>query len=203
MNQILANNVRLIRQQKNWTQQHLADVAGIQLRTLQRVESAQGASAETLAALASGLDLSVDLLRVDLDVAIEQAKALEAKVRETHNIIPLTRVECSADLATIAGSDANLMQCHSKDDAAQDAFASLKANIADMIDIWEDVGAVTHREWMREAFSQVEVLRALGCAVCVGKGATTFRGVRFQTLYLMVWPKADARDWIAVEKVMD
>jgi transcriptional regulator with XRE-family HTH domain len=47
MNSNLANNVRTLREVKNWTQQHLADAAGILLRTVQRVEGGQGGSTES------------------------------------------------------------------------------------------------------------------------------------------------------------
>jgi len=41
----------------NWSQQHLADVCGISLRTVQRVERYGNASNETVMALASVLEL--------------------------------------------------------------------------------------------------------------------------------------------------
>ena len=44
MNAILAQNVRIIREAKHWTQIHLAETAGIDLRTVQRVEKGDGAS---------------------------------------------------------------------------------------------------------------------------------------------------------------
>lgn len=37
--QINNNTVKLLRTEKSWTQQHLADASGVSLRTIQRVES--------------------------------------------------------------------------------------------------------------------------------------------------------------------
>ena len=53
-----AKKVKLLRSQKNWTQQHLADVCDISLRTIQRVEKDGVASHETVSAYAAIFELS-------------------------------------------------------------------------------------------------------------------------------------------------
>ena len=52
-----AKKVKLLRSQKNWTQQHLADVCDISLRTIQRVEKDGVASHETVSAYAAIFEL--------------------------------------------------------------------------------------------------------------------------------------------------
>ena len=47
--------VRKLRESKAWSQDHLADAAGLSVRTIQRVESEGAASAETRMAVASAL----------------------------------------------------------------------------------------------------------------------------------------------------
>jgi DNA-binding XRE family transcriptional regulator len=54
--------VKTIREQKAWSQEQLASVAGISLRTVQRVEAEGVASAETRMALASALGVSAQRL---------------------------------------------------------------------------------------------------------------------------------------------
>jgi DNA-binding XRE family transcriptional regulator len=54
--------VKTIREQKAWSQEQLASVAGISLRTVQRVEAEGVASAETRMALASALGASAQRL---------------------------------------------------------------------------------------------------------------------------------------------
>ena len=49
--------VKRLREQKSWSQEHLATVAGVSLRTIQRVESDGTASLETRMALASALSV--------------------------------------------------------------------------------------------------------------------------------------------------
>lgn len=52
-----AKKLRLLRQNKNWTQQHLAEVCDLSLRTIQRVEKDGVAANETVAALAAIFEL--------------------------------------------------------------------------------------------------------------------------------------------------
>jgi transcriptional regulator with XRE-family HTH domain len=54
--------VRGLREARSWTQQHLADAAGLSLRTVQRLEAMHSGSAETLLAVAAALDVDVRTL---------------------------------------------------------------------------------------------------------------------------------------------
>ncbi len=56
-----------MREEQHWTQQHLANAADITLRTIQRVERGEGASAETLQALAAVFYTTIDQLQMDWD----------------------------------------------------------------------------------------------------------------------------------------
>ncbi len=51
--------VRALREQKSWSQEHLASAAGLSVRTVQRVEVENIASAETRLALAAALGIPV------------------------------------------------------------------------------------------------------------------------------------------------
>lgn len=55
--EICAIAVKKHRTDKVWTQQHLADVCGVSLRTIQRVERYGTTSAETLMSLSSVFDV--------------------------------------------------------------------------------------------------------------------------------------------------
>lgn len=58
-----ANKMKVLRQSRNWTQQHLADVCGLSMRTIQRVEKDGVASNETVGAYAAVFEMdSADLL---------------------------------------------------------------------------------------------------------------------------------------------
>lgn len=56
--------VKLERQQRAWTQEHLAGATGVSLRTIQRIETTGTASYDSLNALAAVFSLSVSDLRL-------------------------------------------------------------------------------------------------------------------------------------------
>ncbi len=60
-----AQFIRSERHQRAWSQQHLAEVAGLGIRTVQRVEQTGKASYETVSALAASFELPVDRLLQD------------------------------------------------------------------------------------------------------------------------------------------
>lgn len=56
---INAERVLEARKQKSWSQEELATAAGLNLRTIQRIETEASASLQSMKALASALDLDV------------------------------------------------------------------------------------------------------------------------------------------------
>jgi transcriptional regulator with XRE-family HTH domain len=77
--------VRALREQKSWSQEHLADAAGLSVRTVQRVEMENVASAETRLALAAALDVPVAVLMPAPPAtnAPVVAKSFDAAMRKT------------------------------------------------------------------------------------------------------------------------
>lgn len=72
-------NAQLIKDQRtanNWTQQHLADACGLSLRTIQRVERYGNASNETVAALASVLEVA----QSDIVIPERETETVESPV---------------------------------------------------------------------------------------------------------------------------
>ncbi|MCX7553335.1 helix-turn-helix transcriptional regulator [Marinicella sp. S1101] len=61
--QIDTFQLKTLRQTKGWTQQHLADVSGISLRTIQRAESKGSVSTETLNSLCAVFELNREELQ--------------------------------------------------------------------------------------------------------------------------------------------
>jgi transcriptional regulator with XRE-family HTH domain len=60
--EIKNETVKRLRTNKGWSQQHLADVCDVNLRTIQRVENLGVASPETMMALASVFDVDKNQL---------------------------------------------------------------------------------------------------------------------------------------------
>lgn len=60
--------VKKLRTDKNWSQEQLATMAGLSIRTIQRVECGQVASLETLKSLASVFEVDVSNLTEEITV---------------------------------------------------------------------------------------------------------------------------------------
>ncbi len=65
--QLNTAQLKSLRQSKGWTQQHLADVSGISLRTIQRAENKGATSIETLNALCAVFEVNRELLQNSKD----------------------------------------------------------------------------------------------------------------------------------------
>jgi transcriptional regulator with XRE-family HTH domain len=76
--------VRALREQKSWSQEHLANASGLSVRTVQRVEMDNVASPETRLALAAALDVPVAVLMSapSTDAAVV-VRSFEAVMRKT------------------------------------------------------------------------------------------------------------------------
>lgn len=64
---MLGDRVRNLREARAWTQEHLADAAGVSLRTVQRLEAGQGFASETALAVAAALNVDVKELLEPVD----------------------------------------------------------------------------------------------------------------------------------------
>ncbi len=70
-----SQKLKTLRLAKNWTQQHLAQVCDLSMRTIQRVEKDGVASNETVAAYAAIFELTV----ADLLVTVEAYETVDRK----------------------------------------------------------------------------------------------------------------------------
>ena len=59
---MIGDRIRMLREARAWTQAHLADAAGVSLRTIQRLETVHSCSLETMLALAAALDVEIGSL---------------------------------------------------------------------------------------------------------------------------------------------
>lgn len=63
--------LRQLREERSWTQEHLATVSGVSLRTIQRIEREGNASAESRLALAAAFGVDVAILAAKVDPPVE------------------------------------------------------------------------------------------------------------------------------------
>lgn len=96
------NKVSILRKQKGWTQEHLADVCDINIRTIQRLEAGSDTSLETLRLVAEALNVPVAELFESIDDVngkedimnfnAEQVNQLRQRKTEKHVAYDLTRL---------------------------------------------------------------------------------------------------------------
>ena len=62
-----SDKIKRWREERHWSQEHLADLAGIGTRTIQRIENGDPASKESVLALAAAFNVDVVALTVDAE----------------------------------------------------------------------------------------------------------------------------------------
>jgi len=72
-----AAKIKRWRTERGWSQEHLAELAGVGLRTIQRIENGENASRDSLTALAAAFN--VDVMALALDAKSEAARMVRAE----------------------------------------------------------------------------------------------------------------------------
>ncbi|NQY14272.1 MAG: helix-turn-helix transcriptional regulator [Henriciella sp.] len=101
-----ASKIKRWREERHWSQEHLADLAGIGLRTIQRIENGEKASQDSAKALAAAFDVDATALSVDADE--EARRAAELKAEEAEARMRLHFYLRAASVVAIFGSIALL-----------------------------------------------------------------------------------------------
>ena len=102
---MVAERLRAAREAKAWSQGHLADAAGLNIRTVQLIEAGETASYETLLSLAAALDIKVSELepeeRAHFDAGLSRSRAALAVIFVTPAtlfiVVNLLRSEAGID----------------------------------------------------------------------------------------------------------
>ena len=76
-----AAKIKRWRDERLWSQEHLADLAGLGLRTVQRIENGDPASRESVMALAAAFN--VDVVALTVNEKTEAAEKREKKARKS------------------------------------------------------------------------------------------------------------------------
>ncbi|MFB9158597.1 2TM domain-containing protein [Chromobacterium violaceum] len=87
--------IQKLRLQRGWSQQQLADLSGLSVRTIQRIERGQGASVESLKSLASVFEIDFSELNQEpamMDPTTPDAIAAPAASRELEEMLALQHV---------------------------------------------------------------------------------------------------------------
>lgn len=74
-----AAKIKRWREERHWSQEHMADLAGIGTRTIQRIENGEAASKDSLMALAAAFNVDVAALTFDTEAQAKGDKAEAAR----------------------------------------------------------------------------------------------------------------------------
>ncbi|GGY88023.1 hypothetical protein GCM10011613_36320 [Cellvibrio zantedeschiae] len=78
--QLNKDQLRRERELRAWSQSHLAEVAGLSMRTVQRIETSGSASLESAKAIAAAFDTQVEALLAQDDPAVENSGAAKKSI---------------------------------------------------------------------------------------------------------------------------
>jgi len=79
--QLNVKKLKQLRESKAWSQSQLADIAGISLRTVQRIEKSGVASPESVMSICSAYDIQTNDLILNEDTPIDMAPTFLSVVR--------------------------------------------------------------------------------------------------------------------------
>jgi transcriptional regulator with XRE-family HTH domain len=188
--EVIGKNIRRHRDERNWTQEQFAMIAGVDTRTIQRAESGQRLALESLKAIASALELTIDELSKD------HQEAAIAEFRSKYCVIDLKSVEHAVDLSPLFGTHAYYFHRHGKfTDTQADSIAELEQLVQDYGDLWSELEPLQRRDAEKCIQSLIEQLVSVDVAVSAGVQsmrlrltARTAEPFQWSVLYVAVVP---------------
>lgn len=171
----IAFSVRWSREQRRWKQATLADMAGVSLSTIERIERAEVVSDDCLDKVAVALGCPIGhftALRIPLSKEAAAERILEAF--EDKVAVDIAPLEKQVQLRALADCDAIISH-------AVDVTPEMEGEVACLLEWLDLAGFILHQqEWDETAgdaprrklygdiFQQVQVLKKSGLAVLVG-----------------------------------
>lgn len=209
----LAIICQMQRTARGWSQDTLAELTGLTVRTVQRVEAGQPSSPETRRALARvfGAD---DIDRFNKPHAHQTPEEFEAQERKrkedfereyvTIDVMPMT----GRGIARL-GEGVHAACVELSDDLAarkdvEDVLAELKDYVRDFMDIADEVGAGDRLTMGDEMERMVGDLRRLGCSIVGGKRSLSLpwglsgKSMETMAVYLFIVPAGKEPAVIAI-----
>lgn len=83
-----AEKIKRWREERHWSQEHLAELSGLGLRTIQRIETGEAASHDSLMALAAAYN--VEVMALSIDQEIEAAKIVARRNSKARGALRLS-----------------------------------------------------------------------------------------------------------------
>lgn len=165
----LAVCIRMFREMRQWSQEQLAEISGLNVRTVQRVEQGLSASLDTRRALASAFEFEdIDALNKPFTIpSEEELKAAKEKFDREHvtlTAIPLTTGKQLAKLAEICSMDLSEPGFELTREA-EETFAALVDYFRDYRDCADVYSETQKFEIYDEMQSHIDALKTLGVSL--------------------------------------
>lgn len=165
----LAVCIRMFREMRQWSQEQLAEISGLNVRTVQRVEQGLSASLDTRRALASAFEFEdIDALNKPFTIPSEgELKAAKEKFDREHvtlTAIPLTTGKQLAKLAEICSMDLSEPGFELTREA-DETFAALVDYFRDYRDCADVYSETQKFEVYDEMQSHIDALKTLGVSL--------------------------------------
>lgn len=167
----LAATIRILREIRRWSQETLADVSGLNVRTIQRVENGDPSSLDTRRALARAFESEdMDVFNKPCEIPTpEQLQADKKRFEREHITVPCTIVSSGRELLTACTSvmadqatPATPLQ-----EAAEEMFVALVDSMRDWRDCWDAMSEVSKLAAYREAQGHLDRLSELGISIVI------------------------------------
>lgn len=165
----LADCIKMFREMRQWSQEQLAEISGLNVRTIQRIEQGLSSSMDTRRAIAVAFEFEdIDALNKPFTIPSEEelTEAKEKFDREhvTLVAIPLTTGKQLAKLAEICSMDLSEPSCELVREA-HEAFAALVDYFRDYRDCSDLYSETQKFEVYDDLQSYIDTLKTLGVSL--------------------------------------
>lgn len=165
----LAACIKMFREMRQWSQEQLAAISGLNVRTIQRVEQGLSASLDTRRALARAFEFEdIDVLNKPFAIpSEEEAKAAKEKFDREHvtlTAMPLTTGKQLAKLAETCSMDLS-EPAFELTREADETFAMLVDYLRDYRDCADVYSEMQKFDVYDEMQSHIDALKALGVSL--------------------------------------
>jgi len=208
----LAACIKLFRETRHWSQEQLAEISGLNVRTIQRVERGLAASLDTRRALAIAFEFKdIDALNKPFTIpSDEEFKAAKEKFDREHitlAAIPLTTGKQLAKLAEICTMDMSEPAFELTRDGDK-TFAALIDYFRDYRDCADAYAETQKFEVYDDMQSYIDTLKGLGVSLRYAErkmqvkwGSTTdAKPMLVNVLYVIAFPLGKESDEFATPK---
>ncbi|VBT33952.1 XRE family transcriptional regulator [Burkholderia pseudomallei] len=208
----LAVCIRLFRQARQWSQEQLAAISGLSVRTVQRVEQGLSASLDTRRALASAFEFEdIDALNKPFSIpSEEELKAAKEKFDREHVTLTALPLTTGKQLARLAeGCTMDLSQpAFELTREADETFAALVDYFREYRDCFDVYSETQKFDVYDEMQSRIDELKCLGVSLRYAErkmqvkwGADeNSKPMRVNVLYLVGFPLGKEPEQFATPK---